>query len=304
MKKLKLIYNPNAGDRSFKNKLDECIHVLQHGGFEVHIFRSLKKGDIDAHISSMEKEEYDTVVVSGGDGTINIVINALMKNNITAKLGILPAGTANDFANYLGIPKNPKEACSYIAKGDTISSDIGEVNGRYFINVCGAGLLTNISQNIDENLKNSLGKLAYYLKGLEQVQNFVPIPVKITNSKEVMEENVYLLLVLNGAGAGSFEKLAPNASINDGVFDFIAFKSISMPELAKIFLKVLKGDYLHDPNVIYFQDSFIKIEPNGEGLEKALFETDIDGELGPDMPLTIYNRKRVIEIYYNKELFQ
>ena len=301
MKKLKLIYNPNAGDKSFKNKLDSCIRVLQEGGFDVSIFRSVQKGSIEEHIAGLQDENIDTIVTCGGDGTINMTINAIMENKLNVKLGIIPSGTANDYASFLGMPKEPEEACRIIAKGNTLKSDIGIVNGKYFVNVCGAGLLTNISQNIDENFKNTLGKLAYYIKGIEQVQNFVPMPVRVTNSKEVIEENVYLILVLNSAGAGSFDRLAPKASIYDGVFDFIAFKSVPIKDIALLFLKIFKGDYLDDPNIIYFQDNYIKIESTAEETNELFLETDIDGERGPDMPVEIRNIPAAIEVYYNKD---
>ena len=102
MKKLKLIYNPFSGNKSFKFDLDFCFSVFQEGGYEVHPFRSIRPGDIAAHIAQMD-ENYDIVVVSGGDGTVNIVINALMNRGLRIPLGIIPSGTANDFATFLGL---------------------------------------------------------------------------------------------------------------------------------------------------------------------------------------------------------
>ena len=101
MKKLKLIYNPFSGNKSFKFDLDVCIGIFQEGGYEVHPFRTLHPGDIDEHIATMDPN-YDVVVASGGDGTVNIVINAMMRRGLHIPLGIIPSGTANDFATYLG----------------------------------------------------------------------------------------------------------------------------------------------------------------------------------------------------------
>lgn len=295
MKKLKLIYNPFSGNKSFKFNLDPVISTFQESGFETHVFRSINHGDIDQHIKEMDKDYYDTIVVSGGDGTINIVVNAIMNYGIKARLGIIPSGTANDFATFLKIPKEPDEAAKIITEKNLSPADIGLANGRYFINVCAAGLMSNISQHIDTDFKNALGKLAYYIKGIEQIPNFVPIPVKITNSTEVIEEDVYMYIVLNSAGTGGFEKLVPDASINDGLFDFVGFKATTIRELAMIFFKVFTGDYLKEPGIIHFKDSYIKIECKDASPE--MNETDLDGEQGPYMPIEIKNIPSAIMIY-------
>ena len=90
MKKLKLIYNPFSGNKSFKFDLDICIGIFQEGGYEVHPFRTLYPGDIDQHIATMDPN-YDVVVASGGDGTVNIVINALMRRGLHIPVGIIPS---------------------------------------------------------------------------------------------------------------------------------------------------------------------------------------------------------------------
>lgn len=243
----------------------------------------------------MKRNYYDAVVVAGGDGTINIVLNSLMDFDHNIPLGIIPSGTANDFSNFMKFPKDPVEAAEVIAKGNLMDVDIGRANDKYFINVCSAGLLTNISQQVDEDVKNSIGKLAYYLKGIEQIPNFVPISVRITNSNEVFEEDIYLFLVLNSAGTGGFGKLSTNASVNDGKFDFIAFKACSIAQLAVLFVKVLSGDCVNDSNILFFQDDYIKIELLSDNMEFAL--TDVDGEKGTVMPIEVRNIHKAIRIF-------
>lgn len=300
MKKAKLIYNPFSGDKSFKFNLDPVIAIMQKGGYETHVFRSIEEGDIDEHLrklSETEKSYYDSIIVAGGDGSINIVINSMMKYGLCSNLGIIPAGTANDFAKFLQIPPEPDKAAEVIINGHTIESDLGLVDGRYFINVCGAGHFTNISQNIDSDFKNTLGKLAYYIKGIEQAPNLVPMTLRITNSSTVYEENVYFFIVLNSSGTGGFNNLVRDASITDGMFDFIAVKEGQFIELATLFVNLLKGDHLSDQGVLYFRDSYIKIEPKDENINPEFLETDIDGERGPDMPVVIQNIPKAVTIY-------
>lgn len=297
MKKLKLIYNNRSGNRSFRNEIDPCLEVFQNAGYDINIFRSNTYNDISDHLKESNIDEYDTIVSVGGDGTLNTVVNYMMRNNVKSKLGIIPAGTANDFARYLKIQKPYANAAEIIAKGRTMKVDVGKANDEYFINVLGVGLLTNISQQVTPTVKNTLGNLAYYLKGIENLQNFTPMPIRIINSREVIEEDLYFVIVLNSSGAGSFDKLAADASVNDGLFDFLAVKSSGITEIAALVLKFLKGDHMHDSRVIHFKDKHIRLESINAD-EHMSFETTVDGENGPAMPLEITNIASAIEVFY------
>lgn len=299
MKKIKFVYNPNSGDKSFKESLDKCIEVIQRGGYECHIFRTLKYGDIENHFLEVQKDYYDAVVVSGGDGTVNIVINCMIKNNIDVPLGIIPSGTANDFASYINCSTDYIKCAEIIANGKTKKIDLGYVNGMYFVNVCAAGLFTNISQNIDKDFKYMLGKLAYYIDGIKQLPNFLPIPMKITNTTETISENINLFMILNTSGTGGFKSIVPTAEIDDGKLDFVGIKETSIKDIAKLLFKILKSEYLDDPSIIYFKDTYIKIELVGstEELNPIYLNSDIDGEEGPMFPLKIKCINKKFEIF-------
>ncbi|GFR35402.1 YegS/Rv2252/BmrU family lipid kinase [Thermobrachium celere] len=288
MKKAKLIYNPYSGDRSFRNRLDSVIDKLQSAGYEVTPYRTMSIEDI--YESVKRSKEYDAILISGGDGTINHVINAMVQNNIDVPVGIFPYGTANDFASHLGIPRKITQACDIIAKGKLTQFDLGKINDRYFINVAAGGLLTDVSQKIDINMKNTLGKVAYYLKGIEQLPNFRSIPIKITCDDKVIEENIYLFVILNGSSAGGF-KLAPDATANDELLNLIAIKQCSLVDLFNLFIKMLKGEHLESNNVIYLRSKNFKIECYEN------IETDIDGEVGPNFPLDISISSKKIKIF-------
>ena len=295
MKKLKLIYNPFSGDKSFPNYLDDTVSVLQKAGFETHIWRSTVTGDIDTHIRELPRDYYDAMAVSGGDGTLNIAVNAMLSAGLNIPVGIIPSGTANDFASYLSIPSNAYEAAEIIANGKQKKCDAGLVNGKYFVNICSAGIFANIANQINGDLKNIIGKTAYYLQGLFQMANLKPLPMRITNSSTTFEADLMLFLALNSSGAGGFRDLAPNALVNDGKLDFIAIKSRPLMETALFFIKVLKRDFLDDDDVIYFQDDYIKIEPLFENEESK--NIDIDGETGPVMPALITVEKNAFDIF-------
>ncbi|WP_317368371.1 YegS/Rv2252/BmrU family lipid kinase [uncultured Tyzzerella sp.] len=292
MKKIKLIYNPYSGDKTFKFDLDIYVTNLQEAGYEVHMFRSTKQGDIENHLKYIQKDFYDAFIISGGDGTINIVLNCLMKYNLNhIPISIIPSGTANDFARFLRLPKEPDDACKIIANNKTVSVDVGLCNEQYFINVCAGGLFANVSEKIDKNFKEALGKLGYYIAALQDIHTYRPINLKITNSKEVIEDKFDLFLVLNSSGTGSIKNLSPTASISDGLFDFVGFKNVGIANLPSVAIKYLKGEYLEHDKILFFTDKQIKIE----SLEEVY--CDLDGEKGPMLPITIKNMPNAIKVF-------
>ena len=298
MKKLKLIYNPFSGNKSFKFDLDVCIGIFQEGGYEVHPFRTLKPGDIDRHIMELDESYYDIIVASGGDGTVNIVLNAMMRRGLKIPLGIIPSGTANDFATYLGLKSgNVEDCCHTIVNTKPVAIDLGLVNNTtYFINVCAGGLLTNVSQTVDKDLKNALGSLSYYLKGVEQIPNFHKIPFRITTSHGVMNEDLYLYMIMNSAGTGGFTKLSPEACVTDGKFELLGIRSSrNLLELPAVFLKMLTGDHIHDRNILYLKDDYFKIECLDENFK--IMESTVDGEMGPKMPFEVRVIPKAIKVF-------
>jgi YegS/Rv2252/BmrU family lipid kinase len=254
----------------------------------------MERGDIGPHIEALEAGYYHAVAVAGGDGTVSIAANALLKSGLKLPMLIIPAGTANDFAASLKIPADVGEAAALI-KNKPAPCDAGLVNGRFFINVCAAGFLADVSQVVNKNLKDSLGNLAYYLTGLGKLANLKPLKVRITNSAEVIEEDIYLFLALNSSGIGGFSKLSPGADVTDGLFDIIAVKAINLMELAALLMKLLSGEHLNDPNVIYFRDNYVKVEPLFD--DEDCMNTDVDGEAGPKLPLEIENRRHALQVF-------
>ena len=140
-------------------------------------------------------------------------------------------------------------------------------------------------------MKNTLGKMAYYIKGIEQIPNFRDIPVKIKQGNTTIDTKIYLFVILNGSTTGGF-KMAPDASANDGNLDLVAIKSCNVAELINFFIKMIKGEHLEDSNVIHLTGDDFIIECNDEKVE-----TDIDGERGPDFPIHVGIVPQRIEVF-------
>ncbi|WP_195262808.1 YegS/Rv2252/BmrU family lipid kinase [Clostridium sp. 1001275B_160808_H3] len=280
MKKVKFIYNPYSGENLILDQLDKVIKIHQEAGYTIVPYRIDKEVDVINAFNDFKENNYYYVLIAGGDGTIDNVVNAMTKCGVSVPIGILPVGTANDFGKFLGMPSDVSKACRQILSSEVTAVDLGSINDKYFVNVASTGLFTDVSQKTDVNLKNTIGKLAYYLKGLEELPNFRKLDIKIKSDEMDYEGKMYFMLVFNGQTAGNF-KLATRADATDGQLDVIIFKAIPIIELIPLFVKVLKGEHLDSDNVIYFKTNNLYIESHED------IGTDIDGEKGPEFPLHI-----------------
>ena len=279
MKKVRFIYNPYSGENIILHELDKVMKLHQEKGYQVVPYRIQKDKDIDEAFDIIDKD-YNYVLVAGGDGTVDSVVNAMMNRGIDLPIGILPVGTANDFGKFIGIPSDVTKACNQILESEPKAVDIGKINDKYFINVASSGLFTDVSQKTDLNLKNTIGKLAYYLKGIEEIPNFRRLKVHLKSKEVDFDGEMYLILVFNGQTAGNF-KLATRADVNDGYLDVIMIKAVPIIEILPLFIKILKGEHLDSDKVIYFKTNHLHVECNED------IVTDIDGEKGPEFPLHI-----------------
>lgn len=289
MKKVKFIYNPYSGENLILSNLDKIIKIHQQAGYTIIPYRIDKDFDVIEAFDDFKEINYSYVLIAGGDGTVDGVVNAMAKVGVSVPIGIIPVGTANDFAKFLGMSLNIEKACRQILSSEVTAVDLGSINDKYFVNVASTGLFTDVSQKTDVNLKNTIGKLAYYLKGLEELPNFRKLNIKIKSKEMEFDGEMYFMLVFNGQTAGGF-KLANQADPSDGLLDVIIFKAISIRELLPLFVKVLRGEHLDSDNVIYFKTDDIQIECHED------IGTDIDGEKGPDFPLNIKCKKGALKV--------
>lgn len=288
MKKVRFIYNPYSGENGIISELDSIIKMHQDVGLAIIPYRIKFGVDLEEALDIID-ETYSYILIAGGDGTVDSVVNAMEKRKIDLPIGILPVGTANDFGKFIGMPSDIQDACKQILDSKPKLVDLGKINEKYFVNVASTGLFTDVSQKTDVNLKNTIGKLAYYLKGLEELPNFRRLKIKLKSKECEYDGEMYLMLVFNGKTAGSFN-LATQADVSDGKLDVIIFKAIPIIELLPLFIKVLKGEHLDSDKVVYFKTDDVYIE----SLEDIV--TDIDGERGPDFPLRVQCIKNGIKL--------
>ncbi len=290
-----LYYNPYSGSGIFQHNLDRIIERCQEKGFQVVPVRAARGLVIDEALSKIDQSEYDRIIAAGGDGTMNLCVNAMVKHDIHLPMGLLPSGTANDFAYYFELPTGV-EALLDIALGDkTTKADVGKVNDRYFINVAALGAMVDVSQRTDPNLKNALGTMAYYLKALTELPQIHPMNVRLTTPDKIYEEQIYFMVVMNGESAGGFRKLSPNSSISDGKLDVVAFRKMPLVEFGPLLFEVVNGRHPENKNVLYFQTDSLKIESDED------IDTDIDGEHGEKLPLEFGVIERRLDVFVSEK---
>lgn len=277
-KRLCLIYNPYAGRRKLLSQLDTVVRIFQESGYEVWIHRANSPRDIEE--TAARQKGVERIVVAGGDGSIHQAVNGLLQIAPGERpvLGILPVGTANDLAYALHLPKTIPEACQVIARGRIFQMDVGCLNERYFINVASAGLLTDVSPTVDVRVKNTLGQLAYYLKGLETLPTFRPFRVAFLYEGKEREEEVLLVLALNGISVGGLRKFAPQASLSDGLLDIVLIRQSGWPDTLRLLFGLLRGEAIKSEQIIMFQTKELTINA-----ERSM-NSDLDGEWGPKSP--------------------
>lgn len=279
--KVLLIYNPKAGNGLFKSNLDKILDMFQKKRMMVFPVRTDKPAFLNDVFREVRKFDFSKVIAAGGDGTINIVVNAMINNEVDLPLAIFPSGTANDFAYYFDIPHDIESMVKLALEDNYTYADVGMINDRYFINVAAMGFLVDVSQKTDPNIKNTLGIMSYYLRGVSEVPKLQPLPVTIQSEEYSAKEKMYFMLVMNGRSAGGFKRVAANAEINDGLLDVLLFREMPITELPGLLVSFLQGQHTENKNVVYFKTRRMHLESDRS------ISTDIDGEKGCEFPLDI-----------------
>ncbi|MEH6940596.1 diacylglycerol kinase [Bacillus sp. JJ722] len=291
MKRARLIYNPTSGREAIRKHLPDVLAKLEAAGYEASCHATTCEGDATKAARIAIERKYDVVIAAGGDGTIYEVVNGLADAEHRPKLGIIPVGTTNDFARAIHVPRSVNAAVDIITAGNTMPIDVGKMNEKYFINIAGGGRLTELTYEVPSKLKTMLGQLAYYLKGIEMLPSLKATDVKIEYDGKLFEGEVMLFLVANTNSVGGFERLAPDASLNDGMFTLLILKKTNLAEFIRIASLALRGEHTKDPSVIYVKANRIKVTP------KEKMQLNLDGEYGGIAPAEFVNMYRHFDVF-------
>lgn len=255
-----ILLNPRAGGGSASDRVDALTEQVRGVVGELECIVAESADMMSDAAERAAREGAARVIVAGGDGTVNIALNGLARvpgalSRIT--LGILPAGTGNDLATALGVPRDMDAAIAALADGHTIDLDLGEVNGRMFANASCGGYFGEVSQATTTELKSFAGRLAYVLAGARVLLSHDAVTTQVRAETRWgpldWSGPVSLFAVCNGVTAGGGHPLAPDASVSDGWLDVVFVSDVSPLGLAGVLLRMAGGDHLDDPRVSAFQ---------------------------------------------------
>ena len=281
MKSAILIYNTQAGRGKIGRNVDHIVAIFRNAGYDMRP-RLIAFGEnpFDGY------ETVDLAVVAGGDGTLNYVVNAMKRKGLSLTLGVIPAGTANDFAGALGMSRNILKAAQQIAEGAVEQIDCGKVEqigrGRdkhpdkdiYFVNIFSFGLFTTTSQHTSEHLKHRIGRLAYVVAAMRDLRNLHSIPLTITTDNETFYYQTLMGLVFNGR-----VPLASKSSLRDGVFDCLFLRRRNL--ILSIFDMVLYILGIKTPAIRFLRTSTLVLATCIDE------DTDVDGQRGGEFPMRV-----------------
>lgn len=296
MKKVRFIYNPSSGENIVTEKLDEIIALYQSHGYTIIPLRLTFKEDRKEVVREL-KGKYDHLLVAGGDGTVNYIVNLVKENNIETPMAFLPSGTANDFANVLGMSSDILEACHQVLGGEIRDVDLGKVNGQWFANVFSCGLFTDISQKTPTILKNTFGKLAYYATGVGDLVRFRKLHIKIESDGGNYEGPAAIFFVFNGKTAGKL-RLAYLSEIDDGLLDILILKGddpIESIQTVLHYVTLPRKPKKYPAGMEHIRCTKLSARCNTQEV------TDMDGQPGPDFPVEITCEKGALKIIQPRE---
>ena len=290
-KRARIIYNPTSGKELFKRTLPDVLIKLEKAGFETSAYATEKIGDATTEAKRCLTQDYDVLIAAGGDGTLNEVINGIAEHPNRPKIGIIPMGTVNDFGRALHLPNDIMSAIDVIIEGHSTRVDIGKMNSRYLINLAAGGQLTQVSYETPSRLKSIVGPFAYYIKGFEMLPQMKAVDLRIEYDEEVFQgEALLFLLGLTNSMAG-FEKLVPDAKLDDGYFTLIIVEKANLAELGHIMTLASRGEHIKHPKVHYKKAKSINISSFID------LQLNVDGEYGGKLPGNFLNLKQHIEVY-------
>lgn len=255
MKKLLFIYNPSAGKSKIRSYLADIIEVFDRAGYSITVRPTRRKGDT-TRLINRHTEDYDRIIVSGGDGTLNEALSGIRiaeeKGKQTPDLGYIPTGSTNDFAISLGIPTDPIRAAQVAATGEIFPCDCGTFNGTPFAYVAAFGAFTKVSYATPQQTKNSLGHFAYVLEGIKALPEIKGIPFTVQTDTETFSGNFLYGMVSNSHSIGGFNGIYGKepVALDDGLLEVLLIKEPrTLAEQSELMTDLLRAN-LHSKHLV------------------------------------------------------
>ncbi len=259
-----VIFNPGAGQRNARRELEKALELLTKRGWEIAQREARGKGDALRYAQEAVSSGYEAVIVAGGDGTVNQVVNGLVGSDVA--LGVLPLGTGNVWAREIGMPfatpLHPSHLLAGVqtlAEGLIYTSDLGQAGERTFLLWAGIGFDAQVVENLNPRLKRYLGPLAYIFSGLSIARKSLGTPVTLTIDGEEISRKVLFIEISNVRRYAAILRLAPGACLDDGLLEITIFKGEGTPDIVRHFFRMLICRHLHDAQVERYKGKKVRL---------------------------------------------
>ena len=239
------------GARAEQPALRHLVTWVREKGHTVDPRVTWERGDAERFAREGAASGVSAVVALGGDGTVNEVVNGLAGSAVP--LGIIPVGTANDFARQAGIPDDPDHAMDVILQRKPVRIDTGELNGRRFLNVSSGGVGAEATAETPPDAKESLGPLAYAITGVRKLADLRPLSCHFTGPDFDVQCRCLMFAVGNARVTGGGTRVTPRAHLDDGLLDVCIVEARPRTDFARLLLRVRRGEHLGEPGVHYAQ---------------------------------------------------
>lgn len=272
-KKLLLIVNPCSGKAKMKTELFKVVRILSDADYAVTVYLTKARQDATRLIGTLGQDEFERIVVCGGDGTLNEVITGMMQSGLRCTLGYVPAGTLNEWSSGLHISRNIVQATKDIVSGEKIKLDIGQFDDSYFSYTASFGAFTSASYSAPQDMKNLLGQAAYFLEGIKSLGSIKPVELRLTTEDRTIEGKYLFGAISNSLSVGGIVKYKEAAvKLNDGKFEIFLVKDPgNLLKFQPIIDGILKQDFDRE-DLEFFTAESVEIT-GGEGMAWTL-----DGE--------------------------
>lgn len=277
--RLRLLHNPTAGRGRARRKIDEAVKYLVARGANIDVVQTGSPEHLVAVAAKSSHEHWDVLVVCGGDGTLNLTIREL--DLATVRLGIIPMGSGDDFAQTLGIPRDVHAACEVVLGGVVREVDVAMANGRRFLGVAGLGFDSQVARYAN-SVRRLKGNLVYLYSILRVLPQFKPHHVRVRADDEERQEEIMFAVVGNSPRYGAGIQIVPSAEVDDGILDLCMVRRCGIWNLLTTLPLAYSGKHVHRPYVIVQRGKRFGFASDDEELDVYA-----DGELVARTPVAI-----------------
>lgn len=245
--------------------LQSVVRDLRAAGHRVVARVTFEGGDARRFATRATRAGFDLVLAAGGDGTINEVVNGLARAEHLPRLGIVPFGTANDFATSLGVPDDPAEAVRVALTGKVLEADIARVNARFFINVSTGGFGAQATEEAPLGVKRKFGPLAYVISGAKKLIEFQPWRARFSADGTVVHDGEFVFFAVgNSRLTGGGTRITPRAEFGDGKLDIVLVRGVSRMDFLSLLPDLRAGTHMESPDVLYLRAHRFELEASAE----------------------------------------